>query len=161
MSIVTMKKQTAATYRASLNGSRGNSTVQEFPGIFSTVGRYRKLGGVQTQHSNVLFVPQQSYAQVHRMRTTFARRPAPYSVFREPRLNHNNQSTFIQERAERERRCIQSEANRAQVSEITESCRCGSAGITNTRLMYDQYLVDKRAICQQTDLVRAINHICR
>ena len=105
-----MKKQTAATYRTSLTGSRGNPTQHENPGIFSTVGKYRKntsyTGSWASSPGTVatLLTPIQSYDQYHHCRTTFARRPFPFSSFRPSILSFTRQSDYIQELQHREER---------------------------------------------------------
>jgi hypothetical protein len=159
MSIATMKKQTAATYRTSLTGSRGNSS----PGIFSTVGRYRKLGGVQTQHSPTPFIPIKTAVQVHKDRTLFARRPAPFSVARVTPIDIQSQQRYIEERAELERRRLQLEANRTRMPQIADGCACAytnQGGLTDTSITYAQYYRDRQAVCQLTQPLRGVLTVC-
>jgi len=111
MSIATMKKQTAATYRTSLTGSRGNQSRDEYPGIFSTVGKYRKTTsytGSWSESAGIephLLRPIQSYDQYYHQRTTHSRRPFPYSTFRPASLTYTRQSDYIQERSRRTEIC--------------------------------------------------------
>lgn len=159
MSIVTMKRRTAATYRASLTGSRGSGPNTGQPGVFSTVGRYRN-NGCAVPNPETAFAPPITYDRHFYNLACFARRPAPYSVTRPVHNEDQSQSHYIEARGELERKRLRITENMLKTPDVAPGCGCVKEGCTDNHHTYKDYYHNLQSVCQVTIPTRGVNLVC-